>query len=145
MRSVRGMRRDLVGGDEGEPVSFHCMRIHDPRRHFHKRTTEHYFVVEGAGEMELDAETFDVAKGDLVVVRPGTRHTSRPADGEELHIMIVASPAFGDHARTDVSYDDEGMTIGRRQGWLDDPHPGSTTRPERATVRRSEAVPNPKS
>jgi mannose-6-phosphate isomerase-like protein (cupin superfamily) len=92
-RSICGMRRDLANAP-GEPAAFHYMRISDSRKHWHAKTTEYYFVAEGEGEMELDDETIPIRKGDLVFVPPGTRHTSRPAPGAELHILIVAVPPF---------------------------------------------------
>ena len=90
-RSICGTRRDLVG-IEREPVAFHYLRISDSKKHYHKKTTEYYFVAEGVGEMELDDKTIPIQKGDLIVVPPGTRHTSRPTTKQELHILIVAHP-----------------------------------------------------
>jgi len=92
-RSICGTRRDLANASE-EPAAFHYMRISDSRKHYHERTTEYYFVVEGVGEMELDEETVPIREGDLIVVPPGTRHTSRPTAEAELHILIVAIPPF---------------------------------------------------
>src|ERR1041385_7424469 len=89
-RSICGMRRDLVEDDE--PVRFHYMRIHDSKKHYHRKTIEYYFVVEGEGEMELDDETIQIAKGDMVVVPTGVFHTSRPTTVAELHILICALP-----------------------------------------------------
>jgi mannose-6-phosphate isomerase-like protein (cupin superfamily) len=92
-RSICGTRRDLAN-DPAEPANFHYMRIKDSRKHYHLRTTEYYFVVEGEGEMDLDERTIPIKKGDLIHVPPGTRHTSRPTGGAELHILIVAVPPF---------------------------------------------------
>jgi len=92
-RSICGMRRDLLGPREDEPAFFHYMRIHDSRRHYHRKTIEYYFVVEGTGEMELDDETVPIAKGDFIVVPTGVWHTTRPTTDAELHILICALPA----------------------------------------------------
>jgi mannose-6-phosphate isomerase-like protein (cupin superfamily) len=86
------MRRDLVGPAEKEPVQFHYMRIHDSRKHYHRKILEYYFVAEGDGEMELDNEVVRIGKGDMIVVPPGTWHTSRPTGDGELHILICAIP-----------------------------------------------------
>jgi mannose-6-phosphate isomerase-like protein (cupin superfamily) len=43
-------------------------------RHYHARTEEIYFVLEGEGEMELDGERGHVAPGDAVLIPPGARH-----------------------------------------------------------------------
>lgn len=91
-QSICGMRRDLLGPREDEPAFFHYLRIHDSKRHYHRKTVEYYFVVEGSGEMELDDETVPIAKGDFVVVPTGVWHTTRPDEGAELHVLICALP-----------------------------------------------------
>ena len=104
-RSVCGMRRDLVGPGEEEPLLFHYMRIHDSRKHFHKKTIEYYFVVEGVGEMELDGETVPISKGDMIVVPTGVWHTSRPTTDDELHILICALPQAVEEGEVDSYFD----------------------------------------
>jgi mannose-6-phosphate isomerase-like protein (cupin superfamily) len=102
-RSICGMRRDLVAPEE--PAQFHYMRIHDSKRHYHRKTLEYYFVTEGVGEMELDDETIEIRKGDLIVVPTGVRHTSRPTTDEELHILICALPQGVEPGEKDHYYD----------------------------------------
>ncbi|MEX2394658.1 MAG: cupin domain-containing protein [Actinomycetota bacterium] len=104
-RSVCGMRRDLVGPAENEPVLFHYMRIHDSRKHYHRKTIEYYYVTEGVGEMELDDEVVQVSKGDMIVVPTGVWHTSRPTSDEELHILICALPQGLDPGEVDSHYE----------------------------------------
>jgi len=104
-RSVCGMRRDLVGPAEKEPLLFHYMRIHDSTKHYHRKTIEYYFVVEGTGEMELDGETVAVSKGDMIVVPTGVWHTSRPTTGGELHILICALPQGLEQGEQDTHYE----------------------------------------
>ena len=104
-RSVCGMRRDLVGPAEKEPLLFHYMRIHDSRKHYHRKTIEYYYVVEGTGEMELDDETVRISKGDMIVVPTGVWHTSRPVGDEELHILICALPQDVEPGEDDTNYE----------------------------------------
>jgi mannose-6-phosphate isomerase-like protein (cupin superfamily) len=104
-RSVCGMRRDLVGPAEDEPLLFHYMRIHDSTKHYHRKTIEYYYVVEGAGEMELDGETIAIAKGDMIVVPTGVWHTSRPTTDAELHILICALPQGVEASEQDTHYE----------------------------------------
>ena len=44
-------------------------------RHYHKLTEEFYFILEGAGEIELDGERRLVGPGDAILIPParGTR------------------------------------------------------------------------
>ena len=104
-RSVCGMRRDLVGPAEDEPVLFHYMRIHDSTKHYHRKTIEYYYVVEGVGEMELDDETVPISKGDMIVVPTGVWHTSRPTTDDELHILICALPQGLEPGEVDSHYE----------------------------------------
>ena len=104
-RSVCGMRRDLILGQE-EGVAVHVMRIGDSKKHYHKVTTEYYYVTDGEGELELDGTVYPLAKGDLAVVRPGTVHTSRPLPGKELHVLIVVSPNPDSLPAPDLHYKD---------------------------------------
>ena len=104
-RSVCGMRRDLVAPEEEEPVLFHYMRIHDSRKHYHRKTIEYYYVVEGTGEMELDDEVVQIAKGDMIVVPTGVWHTSRPTTDDELHILICALPQGVESGEVDSHYE----------------------------------------
>ena len=104
-RSVCGMRRDLVGPSEDEPVLFHYMRIHDSTKHYHRKTIEYYYVVEGTGEMELDDETVPIRKGDMIVVPTGVWHTSRPTTDSELHILICALPQGLEPGEVDSHYE----------------------------------------
>jgi mannose-6-phosphate isomerase-like protein (cupin superfamily) len=104
-RSICGFRRDLVGVGEGEQAVFHYMRIHDSRKHYHKRQWEYYFVADGAGEMDLDDQTIAIGKGDMIAVPPLTRHTTRPTGGGELHVLICVVPPPEPGADSDHFYD----------------------------------------
>ncbi|MFW6060771.1 MAG: cupin domain-containing protein [Phycisphaeraceae bacterium] len=91
-RSVCGQRRDMLATGESPYASLHYMRIGGSVRHYHKQTTEFYFVAHGKGHMELDGEWSEIQAGDLIVVPPNTWHTSKPADDSELHVLIIAAP-----------------------------------------------------
>lgn len=66
----------------------------DSQTHYHKRTTEVYYVLEGSGQMELDGERFDISTGDSVLIKPGCRHRAIPAEGGVLRVLNCAIPAF---------------------------------------------------
>jgi mannose-6-phosphate isomerase-like protein (cupin superfamily) len=44
-------------------------------RHYHKITEEFYFILQGAGEIELDGENHTVRAGDAILIPPGAWHT----------------------------------------------------------------------
>ncbi|MDP6379730.1 MAG: cupin domain-containing protein [Phycisphaerae bacterium] len=73
------------------PASLHVVDISaDDRPHYHKRTTEIYFVLEGEGHVELDGEAVPVKPMTAVLIRPGCRHR---AVGP-LRIVNVVIPPF---------------------------------------------------
>ena len=62
-------------------------------RHYHDEAEEIYFVVEGAGEMELDGERRLVTVGDAVLIPPGAWHQIS-AGGERLRFLCCCAPAY---------------------------------------------------
>jgi mannose-6-phosphate isomerase-like protein (cupin superfamily) len=61
-------------------------------RHYHSRSEEIYFVLEGAGEIELDRERRRVEPGDAVLIRPGTWHQITAVDA--LRFLCCCSPPY---------------------------------------------------
>ena len=54
--------------------NLHVTHITDSVRHYHKRCTEVYFILEGRGQMELGGDVVDVEPGTVVLIEPGTPH-----------------------------------------------------------------------
>ncbi len=72
-----GTSRRAFGELEDFPASIHRTEIsQDARRHYHKRLTEVYYVLEcePQAQMELDGELVSVRPGSCVLIRPGVRH-----------------------------------------------------------------------
>ena len=84
--------RPLTAAD-GSPCSLHVTTIADSVRHYHRDTTEVYFILDGRGKMELDADVVEVAPGDTVYIPPGTRHRLI-GDGGPVRTVVFAVPAF---------------------------------------------------
>jgi mannose-6-phosphate isomerase-like protein (cupin superfamily) len=63
------------------------------QRHFHRRSEEIYFVLDGTGEIELDGERRKVAPGDAVLIPPGAWHQIR-AVGSALLFLCACSPPY---------------------------------------------------
>jgi mannose-6-phosphate isomerase-like protein (cupin superfamily) len=66
--------------------------IRDATRHYHRQTTEVYYILEGSGKMELDREWVDLEPGTVVWIEPGTRH--RVVSEAGLKTIVFAIPAF---------------------------------------------------
>jgi len=75
----------------GAPATVHLVDIAaDARRHYHKRLTEIYLVLDGVGRMELDGEEVPVRPMTAVLIRPLCRHR---AVGR-LRILNIVVPGF---------------------------------------------------
>ena len=61
-------------------------------RHYHARTEEIYFLLEGTGEMELDGERRRVEPGDAVLIPPGTWHQIIAVDA--LRFLCCCAPPY---------------------------------------------------
>jgi mannose-6-phosphate isomerase-like protein (cupin superfamily) len=62
------------------------------QRHYHKVLEELYFILEGAGEIELDGERRTVGPGDAILIPPGTWHTIMAT--EPLRFLCCCAPPY---------------------------------------------------
>ena len=62
----------------------------DSRPHYHKKTTEIYYVLEGEGHLEIEKDKVPLKPGVSVLIPPNSLHR---AVGE-LKILNVPVPAF---------------------------------------------------
>jgi len=83
--------RVLTAAD-GAPLSLHVTSIRDAVRHYHRLTTEVYYILSGTGKMELNGSWVDLEPGTVLWIEPGTRH--RLVSGEGIRTVVVALPAF---------------------------------------------------
>jgi mannose-6-phosphate isomerase-like protein (cupin superfamily) len=69
-----GQIRPLLTEADGVAAEVHHVEISDAKLHFHERTDEVYYVIEGEGTMVLDDERVEVRKGMVVYVPRGVKH-----------------------------------------------------------------------
>jgi len=62
------------------------------QRHYHKLSEEFYFILEGAGTMEIDGETREVGAGDAILIPPGAWHTISAE--KPLRFLCCCAPAY---------------------------------------------------
>ena len=75
---------------EDTPVAnLHVTEITNSRKHFHQKATEYYYILEGAGKMELNDDVIDLEPGLAVIIEPGTAHRAYG----KLKTLIVVIPA----------------------------------------------------
>jgi mannose-6-phosphate isomerase-like protein (cupin superfamily) len=75
------------------PATVHLTEISaDARRHYHRRLTETYYILECGPEaaMELDDARLPIRPGDCIVIPPGVRHR---AVGQ-MRVLIFVLPKF---------------------------------------------------
>lgn len=69
-----GQIRCMIEESDGTPAEIHRVEIDGAKLHYHARTDEFYYIIEGTGTMILDDETIDVKKGMVVFVPRGVKH-----------------------------------------------------------------------
>lgn len=94
-RSTCGWRHLLISRqdrDAGVAAWAHAVDIDGARAHFHKRSTELYYVLEGEGTVTLDGVEHAVRKGSLVHIPPGVIHSARG----RVRVLVVGIPDIAD-------------------------------------------------
>jgi len=61
-------------------------------RHYHARTEEIYFLLEGEAEMEVDGDRRHVGPGDAVLIPAGARHQIRAET--PLRFLCCCAPPY---------------------------------------------------
>jgi mannose-6-phosphate isomerase-like protein (cupin superfamily) len=90
-RSTCGWRDRLISREDIalNPAAWaHAVDIDGARMHYHKRSTELYYVLEGSGTVILDGVEHSVTKGSLVPIPPGVVHG---ATGK-VRVLVVGIP-----------------------------------------------------
>lgn len=70
------------------------------QRHYHKLSEEFYFILEGAGTMEINGEERGITPGDAILIPPGAWHTITAT--ESLRFLCCCAPPYS-HDDTFVS------------------------------------------
>jgi|SRR5581483_10242393 len=72
--------------------NLHVTFITDSIKHYHKKCTEVYYILEGRGKMELHDDSVDVAPGTVIVIEPYTPH--RLISPEGVRTIVFGTPAL---------------------------------------------------
>lgn len=94
-KSACGWRDRLISHEDApsRPAAWaHAVDIDGAKRHYHKRSTELYYVLDGAGSVHLDGEDHPVQKGSIVHIPPGVVHG---ANGK-MRVLVVGIPDIAD-------------------------------------------------
>lgn len=63
-------------------------------RHHHKVSEEMYYLLDGAGLIEIDGEQRAVAPGDAILIPVGAWHQITNTGGGELRFLCTCSPPW---------------------------------------------------
>jgi mannose-6-phosphate isomerase-like protein (cupin superfamily) len=69
-----GQIRTVVDENDGAAAEIHHVVIDDAKLHYHARTDEFYYIIDGEGTMVLDDEEIEVHRGVVVYVPRGVKH-----------------------------------------------------------------------
>jgi mannose-6-phosphate isomerase-like protein (cupin superfamily) len=83
-----GTIRCLITEEDGAAGEVHQVEIHDAKLHFHEKTDEFYYVIDGSGIMILDDEEIELHRGVVVYVPRGVKHKAVGA----LTVLTVCVP-----------------------------------------------------
>lgn len=101
-RSACGWRDRLISVEDEElnPAAWaHAVDIDGARPHFHKRSTELYYVLGGEGSVVLDGVEHEVREGSMVHIPPGVVHSAKG----RMRVLVVGIPDIADDDYFDAS------------------------------------------
>ena len=94
-RSTCGWRHLLISRqdqDQNVAAWAHAVDIDGARAHYHKRSTELYYVLEGEGTVTLDGVEHPVHRGSIVHIPPGVVHSAKG----RVRVLVVGIPDIAD-------------------------------------------------
>ncbi|MFO1007596.1 MAG: cupin domain-containing protein [Planctomycetaceae bacterium] len=90
-RSACGWRDRLISHEDAAlaPAAWaHAVYIDGTKLHYHKRSTELYYVLDGSGSVVLDGVEQPVSQGSLVHIPPGVVHGAKG----RMRVLVVGIP-----------------------------------------------------
>ncbi|MCX8157837.1 MAG: cupin domain-containing protein [Verrucomicrobiae bacterium] len=94
-RSACGWRCRLISREDAAlaPAAWaHAVDIDGAKLHYHLRSTELYYVLEGSGAVILDGVEHPVAQGSLLHIPPGVVHGARG----RMRVLVIGIPDIAD-------------------------------------------------
>lgn len=63
-------------------------------RHYHRRSEELYYLLEGTGTMEIDGEVKSVGPGDAILIPRNAWHEIRAEQNSALRFLCCCAPPY---------------------------------------------------
>jgi mannose-6-phosphate isomerase-like protein (cupin superfamily) len=83
-----GQIRPLIEEKDAAAAEVHHLEITDAKLHYHQRTDEIYYVIDGQGRMRLEDDEIDLRSGVVVYVPRGVKHKA----WGKLKVLVVCIP-----------------------------------------------------
>lgn len=83
-----GQIRPLIEEKDGAAAEVHYLEITNARLHYHERTDEIYYVIDGRGRMRLDGKEIELSPGVVVYVPRGVKHKA----WGQLKVLVTCIP-----------------------------------------------------
>ncbi len=71
-------------------AGLHVTHIQDSTKHYHKKTTEIYYILEGSGHLEIGDDNVELSPGTTILIHAGTPHRGYG----DFKTIVVPIPAF---------------------------------------------------
>ena len=85
-----GSSTRLITRRDTPVANLHVTHIRDSQKHYHEACTEYYYILEGEGKMELDADVVELRPGTAIMIPPGVAHRG----WGNFKALIVGVPAW---------------------------------------------------
>ena len=83
-----GQIRCIIEEKDGAAGEVHYVEIHDAKLHYHERTDEFYYVIDGQGIMTLDDQVIELHRGVVVYIPRGVKHKAKG----NLTVLTICVP-----------------------------------------------------
>lgn len=80
----------LIAFEESPDISASVLQLTDLRTHYHKRSTELYYILDGEGILTVEGVDTPITPGTCVLVRPLRRHRV----SGDIQALVVCTPAM---------------------------------------------------
>ena len=62
--------------------------------HYHAKTEEIYYIIEGEGRMQIETEMQEVRVGDAIAIPPGKKHKLWNSGSAPLRLLCCCAPSY---------------------------------------------------
>ena len=80
----------IVTAEDTPIANLHVVHITDSIKHYHKRCSEYYYILEGCGKMELGDDLVDLEPGVTILIEPGTPHRAYG----DITTLVIGIPSW---------------------------------------------------